>query len=144
MNVSRMVRQPWPLPSMLILCVATIVSIAGCGKSDGPQRYDLHGTVTFRGQPVPAGTINFTPNTTQGNSGPGAFAQIRDGHYETSSGKGIVGGPHRVMIFGFPKSMGSEGSEESVPELFPPYQAEVELPREDGSVDFEVPATGKR
>ena len=45
-----------------------------------------------------AGRVIFEPDTTQGNSGPGGYANIRDGYYETLRGKGAVGGPHRVRV----------------------------------------------
>jgi hypothetical protein len=52
---------------------------------------------------VPAGTITFTPDSVKGNSGPQGFARIIDGRYTTAArdGKGTVGGPHLVTVWGF-------------------------------------------
>ena len=75
--------------------------LAGCGGQSGPPRFDLSGTVTYDGKPVPAGYIVFEPETAAGNSGPGSQADIRDGKYSTLPGRGTIGGPHLVRIFGF-------------------------------------------
>jgi len=115
-----------------------LLSIVGCGGDDGPRRYNLSGTVTFDGKPIPAGSIIFQPDSSAGNSGPQGAAEIRDGRYDTADGKRLVGGPHIVRITGF------EGVAESemdvVPPLFPEYQTKADLPKESGTMDFEVPA----
>ena len=63
----------------------------GCGKDEGNR---VSGMITFNGQPVPAGKIYFTPDTSKGNSGPTGYADITNGRYDTASeaGKGIFHG----------------------------------------------------
>lgn len=113
-------------------------TLLGCGGSDGPRRYTVEGTVTFDGKPVPAGDIAFEPDTSKGNQGPAGYADIKNGRYVTSSGKGAVGGPHIVRI------NGSDGN--ATPEqpyggfLFEPYTVELDLPKENTTHDFVVPA----
>ena len=128
---------PWPL-GMLVLVG---LSLAGCGRS-GPPRYELSGTVTYGGQPLPAGVIFFDPDVRQGNDGPQGFAHIQDGRYDTrQKGKGQVGGPHRVRIFGFD---GHPGPELPMGKpLFSEYQADHHLPRENSTRDFDVPAPAR-
>ncbi len=126
--------QTW-LP-MLMLTAALLM--AGCGGGDGPERYDLSGTVTFAGKPVPAGSIVFQPDTSKGNSGPQGVADIRDGKYDTSDGKGLIGGPHIVRITGFDAVAASE--DDVVHALFAEYGIQADLPRKSGTMDFEVPA----
>lgn len=117
--------------------VALLVISAGCGKS-GPPVYHVAGTVTFKGEPVPAGTVLFQPDESQGCTGPAGIAHIKDGKYDTAEegGKGVVGGPHLVRITGLdgkPVEMAPEG----VP-LFPDFTTTVDLPTEDSSHDFVV------
>jgi hypothetical protein len=115
-----------------------ILALCGCG---GPQRGEVSGNVTFAGKPLPAGRIYFTPDFTKGNDGPQGFADIRDGMFDTRvGGKGSSGGPMIVVIRGYdgiagdtPGSLGKR--------LFMDFQIPVELPKEDCTRDFEVPAS---
>jgi hypothetical protein len=115
--------------------------VAGCGRS-GPPRYELSGTVTYAGKPLPAGVIFFDPDVRQGNDGPQGFAHVQEGRYDTrQTGKGSVGGPHRVRIQGFD---GQPGPELPLGQpLFPEYQTDHDLPKENSTRDFEIPATAK-
>lgn len=113
----------------------------GCGQT-GPTRYDMSGTVTYDGQPVPTGTISFDP---VGRDIGGGFAQIVDGNYDTSQdGRGHIGGEHVVHITGDagepPAPDSPEADSYVAKELFPPYETSVELPEEITTMDFEVPA----
>jgi hypothetical protein len=121
----------------------------GCGGDDGPPRYGVSGTVTFQGQPVPAGVVLFTPDNTKGNEGPTGFAPIRAGKYDTSledgDGKGTIGGPHKVTISGFD---GVAAPEQELPDgkrLFADYVVDVDLPKEPTTTqNFDVPASAAR
>lgn len=122
-----------------VVVAATMASLVGCGGDSGPKRYDLSGTVTYDGKPVPAGTIIFEPDSSKGNPGPQGVAEIRDGKYDTSkNGKGLIGGPHIVRITGFDRA--TEDETTTAEPLFSEYKIEVDLPKEGGTKDFEVPA----
>ncbi len=129
--------------SFIRFCCLTVLtlSLAGCGGgNDGPERFAVSGRITFEGQPVPMGFIKFTPDTSQGNSGPGAGAPIENGTYSTPSGKGLVGGPHIVEIAGWDGVPITE-SGETLPEgteLFPLYHTRFDFPKDDGEHDFAV------
>jgi len=126
---------------MLIL-LATAACLGGCGKqSGGPQRYDVSGTVTYAGKPVPAGSVTFQPDKTKGNSGAAGFATIKDGKYDTKAGgQGVVGGPQVVKIAGF------DGvAQPQLPNgaaLFREYSVSVDLPKEKTTKDFEIKGAG--
>ncbi len=111
--------------------------VLGCAKSDGLERYHLSGTVTYDGQPVPQGEIQFTPNSREGNPGPGTFLKIEDGHYETQAGKGVLGGKYGVRIVGYDGKANSQ-SDMGV-SLFTPYAERIDLPKEDATQDFQIP-----
>lgn len=98
-------------------------------------RYELTGQVTYKGQPVPGGRILFEPDSDLGNSGSGSIAEIVNGQYRTRDNKGTVGGPHVVTIFGTNGKTATETYDNS---LFSPFKKNVDLPREDASLDFEV------
>jgi len=119
-----------------MLAVFSALLVAGCGDR-GPVNYRVSGAVTYNGQPVPAGEVVFQPDASLGNKGPGSVVLIKDGRYETDDGKGVVGGPYIVRIAGFdgvPVGDSSVGTG-----LFPPYQTNVEFPKESTTKDFDVP-----
>jgi hypothetical protein len=126
----------------LLACLGILC--AGCGGGDSTTRYDVAGTVTFDGKPVPAGVILFTPDVSKNNRGPTGFAKIKDGKYDTrQEGKGTVGGPHTVAISG---SDGARLPQQELPDgmpLFTDYGTAVDLPKAATTQDFEVPASAK-
>jgi hypothetical protein len=119
-------------------------ALAGCSQS-GPQRYRVQGKVTFAGKPVPAGTIVFEPDATQGNDGPQGIAPIEKGIFDTAfkGGRPTVGGLHHVTILGCDGTNISEVSPQGK-NLFEPYFTTADLPRKAGNVDFDVPASATR
>ena len=122
-----------------VLVVTSTLVIAGCAESGAP-RYEVSGTVTFGDGPVPAGKIMFEPDRSAANQGPRGIAKIKDGHYQTLPGQGVVGGPHVVRIFGFDgvRPKGWSGSDFGTP-IFPRYETKVDLPQESSTQDFAVP-----
>jgi len=121
-----------------ILVVVFAVLLSGCGSE---KIHDLSGTITFKGKPVPAGHIVFEPDTSAGNSGAAGYATIKDGRYDTRilEGRGTEGGPHHVRILGLDGK--PRGELLNGMPVFPEYSTTADLPKEDGQVDFEVPAT---
>lgn len=114
---------------------------AGCGGAgNGPVRYELSGNATYQGRPIRGGRILFAPDTNQGNKGPGSVADITHGEFRTRRGKGTVGGPHVVTIYGEDGTMATEEHDNA---LFPPYKTHLDLPKEDATRDFDVPAAAK-
>ena len=122
---------------MLSFLVLIAFGLAGCGSTDGPNRFDVRGKVTFNGRPVPAGQVVFEPDRSQGNRGPAAYAKIVDGRYETSREKGTIGGPHRARVQGSDGKVSPEMAG-GLP-LFPEYTTEIDLPLDDHTWDIDVP-----
>ncbi len=125
------------------LVIMPLLLTLGCGRSSGPARYKLSGQVTHNGQPLPAGSIMFEPDTSQGNSGPGAMAVVKNGKYATESGKGTVGGPHIARITGYDGNP-ADGSEAELKPfgnvLFGPREFKLDIPKSASTHDFAVPA----
>ncbi len=116
----------------------------GCGKDEGNR---VSGMITFNGQPVPAGKIYFTPDTSKGNSGPTGYADITNGRYDTASetGKGIFHGAMIVAVEGIDPAAkpagGGEGAEDVTSTvLFARYETTAEIAGGESTLDIEVPA----
>ncbi len=127
--------------SAIVLLLVTGLA-AGCGgpHAGGPVRYAVSGRVTYEGEPVPMGFIEFLPDTSQDNSGPGGGAPIRNGAYEADASRGVVGGPYIVRIRGTDGVPTTEEGEElsEGQELFPLFETHYEFPQQDATVHFEV------
>ena len=117
----------------LLMIAATAV---GCGG--GPRVYELSGTVTYQGKPVPAGNIVFEPDTSQGNQGAPGYAKIKNGQYDTrqNGGEGTVGGPHLVRIIGLDGV--ARGELVNGSPLFPEFNTTADLPKANATKDFDV------
>jgi hypothetical protein len=125
--------RPWVLPALV---TGLVLVSQGCGGDTGPKRLKASGKVTFNNRPVPAGRISFEPDASAQNHGPGGFAEIRDGQYDTSkNGKGTVGGPHIVRI------NGAQGSTPEAAPLFNTFETKADLGKADTTKDFDVPAS---
>ena len=74
----------------LLLSFATL---SGCG---GSGRLPLKGTVTFDGEPVEQGYVQFSPSP--GTTGPTSGADIKEGTYEIPSDRGLPKGTYHVNI----------------------------------------------
>jgi hypothetical protein len=125
-----------------IVAVLSCSLALGCG---GDKSYRVSGTITFKGQPVPAGKIYFLPDGSKGNTGATGYANIKDGKYDTSAtgGKGVIGGPTIIAIEGIDPSgppAKAESSEVTAKVLFPRYETAAELPKAASTKDIEVPA----
>ena len=128
-----------------LIMLFAVCGSSGCGKQ-GPSRYELSGKVAFRGQPVPKGYMLFAPDREKGNNGPGAKAGIFNGSYAMMPGLGMVGGPHIVTIVGtdgIPFDQGEGVMNPMGKPLFAEYKAVVDLPKQSGTYDIEVPS-GKK
>ena len=132
----RSCRSSWRLLAAagMLLLVA-----AGCGRTEGPQRYSLRGAVTFKGEPVPLGQIAFEPDSSQGNRGPGGYADIIDGTYATHMG--AISGPHRVRISG---QSGPVIDETQDVTLFTDYLTSVVIDPKSTELDFDIPESAVR
>ena len=119
----------------VLFSVASLV-LNGCNR--GPTMYHVSGTVTFDGQPVPAGRIEFNPDFTQKNDGPQGFADIKNGTFDTrKGGQGHGGGPIVIRIEGFD---GKSSNPESVgTPIFAVHEIKRDLPKESSTQTLEVP-----
>lgn len=125
-----------------LLAILALCLICGCGDSEeGPQRFQVSGSVNYDGKPVPKGFITFEPDSQAGNKGPGGGAPIVNGRYKTEAGRGVVGGPHLVRIVGYDgvaASVAGEKLDDGKP-LFATFETTYDFPKQNGTRDFNVP-----
>jgi len=116
-----------------ILVLSAAFTTAGC--SSEPKRYKVSGTVTYKGQPIPAGSILFkSEDPAVGTMGGSA---INDGRYEIPQANGLLAGKYKVSI-SYPDPKGPAPKEGEAPgegretrELLPAkYNAATELTAE--------------
>jgi hypothetical protein len=116
-----------------------LAGMSGCGTSPTPTVYEVSGSVTFAGKPIPAGRVVFEPDTERGASGMVSIANITDGQYATRPRRGFGGGPCRVTIYGSDGSLPAENPADHDNALFPPWQTTIDLPQASCQRDFAVP-----
>lgn len=126
---------------LFLLTALGILSAAGLGcAKDDPRANPISGTIVYRGQPVPAGSVTFIPDASQGNSGPAVTIPFENGRYESRSvGMGHVGGPHKIRITGL---TGKNSGDEFFPQgtlLFPDYETSADLPKGPIELNFTIP-----
>jgi hypothetical protein len=115
--------------------VLVAVLLPGCSKS-GP--YEVSGTVTWQGKPVPIGLVVIEPDSEKGNSGTQTQGLIEKGHFRTLPGHGAIAGPVLITVSandGVPTPFAPNGKL-----LFRNYQFRRELPAAASTLDIEVPA----
>ncbi|MCI0359495.1 MAG: hypothetical protein L0211_13545 [Planctomycetaceae bacterium] len=122
--------------ALVFLCGLAI----GCGGNSGGR---VSGKVTFKGQPVPAGKVYITPDSSQGNSGQTGFADIKDGAYDTAApgGQGAVTGPVVIKVDGTsPTPPPGAAPDVTSTLLFSGYELKAELSGSATVQDIDVPA----
>ena len=121
----------------MTLMLLALCSFLGC--QSGPRIYHVKGTVTYKGQPLPAGVIFFDPDIMKQNDGPQGYAFVKDGVYDTADkgGQGVVGRAYQVRIQGFDGKPGEELPMGRT--LFTGFKQAVEFPLQNSTHDFQVP-----
>lgn len=88
----------------ILFAALTLLVLLGCGESSDVLT-PVQGRVLYRGQPLTAGTVVFTPDSERGGKGPQAWAEINsEGYFRlfTEGKRGVVSGWHRITISGIP------------------------------------------
>ena len=121
------------------LCCLLNQSCGSNGRSE--TLYDVSGTVTYAGKPVPYGSVLFVADADEGNTGPQGVAAIEDGKFDTAkAGRGVVGGAYTVIIKGRSTQSSQEEDEGGAdPPLFSDFQTTAVFPQENSVQKFEVP-----
>ena len=121
------------------LAILSFVCAIGC--TPVPKVTHISGNVTFKGEPVPAGYITFTPDVAAGTLGQVVGFQIQNGKYDSATNvpPGLAPGKYKVRIGGFDGKripMWGQGKQ-----IFNPIEDQCDVPEGETTRDFEVPAS---
>jgi hypothetical protein len=130
----------------ILLPLLVLVLISGCGSS-GLTTAPVRGKITYKGKPVPNGTVTYVPDGDK----PAATGEIQpDGTYVLTtydSGDGAVLGKHSIMIIAQEDMAGRLPEERSptpgliVPEKYTNFAGSgltAEVKQGDNVFDFEL------
>jgi len=85
---------------LLALVVATSATIlVGCGADGLGKRFKVSGYVTYKGEPIEKGEVNFVPE--DANQGRAAFGVLDKGYYSLTTlteGDGAFAGKYKVTV----------------------------------------------
>jgi hypothetical protein len=86
--------------AICLLFLPVVAALSGCSSANAESPEFVSGTVTYRGQPITDGTIQFA------GSGDKTtilrIVQVKNGRYELSASDGLPPGSYRVEIFNHP------------------------------------------
>jgi hypothetical protein len=89
-------------PLAIALSASVTVVVLGCGDESGlGKRYKVTGRVTYKGENVAHGTVNFTPTKPAPPEGRAATGELTDGYYSLSTAgnnDGALPGEYKVAI----------------------------------------------
>ncbi len=80
----------------LIICLILLPGLGCQGQSDAPERAVVSGNVTWKGEPIPSGTLRLLP--TAETLAPPTGAEILNGKYTITNKGGAAVGTYRVEI----------------------------------------------
>jgi hypothetical protein len=127
------------------LCVSVLAAVlCGCGQE--PAGSTVSGEVTFQGQPLDQGVIEFSPAEGQGTL---SGAPIKDGRYAVPAENGLAPGKYEVRIYSMEGAVSIDQSTEDIPaeprERIPSqYNAQTTLTAEvketgENKFDYKIP-----
>jgi hypothetical protein len=88
------------LASVGLLTSVGLLASVGCAPA-GPTKYPISGTVTYKGQPVPAGNLHFDPDPRTNPKGVPVTLSITNGVYASAPGQGLLPGDYLVRVQAF-------------------------------------------
>jgi hypothetical protein len=120
---------------IFLLAATGLAALAGCSRA---TTFDVSGSVTWKGAPVPVGRVIIEPDAEKGNTGTQTQGRIKDGRYQTVPGQGAISGPVIVTVAGF-DGVPAPNFPDGYP-LFRDYKYRCELPADASTLDIEVPS----
>ncbi len=86
------------LPHQFLSLGLPVLPAGGCASGDGLPRQEVWGKVTFDGQPLASGTIQFQPAGNNEGEVVSGGSVINGGSYRIKRDAGLVPGNYKVLI----------------------------------------------
>jgi hypothetical protein len=86
-----------------VMIMLTALWLGGCGGEGLPRRVKVKGKVSYRGQPLSTGTLNFSPKVKE-SARPATGYLLEDGSFEMTTyrpGDGVQPGEYDVAIISY-------------------------------------------
>lgn len=121
--------------SFVSLSLALVLT--GCGGGEPPLS-QVSGTVTFKGKPIPAGNVMFTPDVSVAGGQVRMF-MVTDGVFDSSKdpSPGLKAGHYDVTIMGYDGKRIPNYFQGK--QIFNSYTQEMTVKQGSSTVDFTVP-----
>ena len=127
-----------PIRGLVGVIALALIAVIGCGPSK--RGNVVSGNVTYAGQPLVAGMVQFQPVDETGTSvAPSTAAAVVGGRYETPRNRGVGAGPYIARVL--PCDVTAGAPPPGAVQFFP-YELRVELPDERCEVNIDVPEGG--
>ena len=109
-------------PFAITLMVSAMLVVLGCADDESGlgRRYPVKGKVTYKGAPVPHGTVTFVPTKPPTPQGRAATGQIKDGYYSmstTGNEDGALPGDYNVAIVAMDMDMAAAVTKGELPKI---------------------------
>lgn len=121
---------------MRLSVLLLLLVMVGCDSK--PKLTEISGTVTFKGQPIPAGDVSFTPEVSV-TGGQLQMYMVKDGKYDSAQTpeSGLLPGKYKVRINGY------DGKQipnfYSGKQIFNAVEEQIEITAGKMTKDFVVP-----
>ena len=120
-----------------IVLLSSAMMLTGCGGG-GPPMSQVSGTVTFKGKPIPAGNVMFTPDVSVAGGQVRMF-MVTEGAYDSSKdpSPGLKPGDYEVTVMGYDGKRIPNYFQGK--QIFNSVKEQMTVPQGASKKDFEVP-----
>ena len=120
-----------------IVLLSSAMMLTGCGGG-GPPMSQVSGTVTFKGKPIPAGNVMFTPDVSVAGGQVRMF-MVTEGAYDSSKdpSPGLKPGNYEVTVLGYDGKRIPNYFQGK--QIFNSVKEQMTVPQGASKKDFEVP-----
>ena len=127
-----------PIRRLIGVAALALIGAIGCGPSQ--RGNTVSGNVTYAGQPLAVGAVQFQPvDETVASVAPFTMAAVVGGRYETPRNRGVGAGPYIARVL--PCDVTAGAPPPGAVQFFPD-ELRVELPDERCEVNIDVPEGG--
>lgn len=119
-----------------VAAIMLVSMVCGCGRAK-VERQHLQGSVTYKGQPLAAGQIRFSPTKREGLDGAIGGAEIKAGKYDTRAARGLAAPVGEVQVL--VTAIRNPETDSATQAYFPGYSTTLTVTSEMETFDVQVP-----